>query len=227
MAIKTLDDLLRAVQDRPRKRLAVAWANDAHTLEGVNAAVETGLVEAILVGDEPTMRQVCQELALPPERFRFIHAATDSEAAAKAVGLIRSGEADLLMKGHEFLPFLIGQVGQTGGRKTMGGLENHGGIRAGGGTRRRLLTRRLGGRHHLHKDRLHGGIDLHHGVVHRFLGRFHRLPGILHPLFEFRIQLDGLVMRRFDLGLFGFRQPTHRPPLFHGRGRGNGSRLGR
>jgi len=99
MAIKTLDDLLRAVQDRPRKRLAVAWANDAHTLEGVNAAVETGLVEAILVGDEPTMRQVCQELALPPERFCFIHAASDSEAAAKAVGLIRSGEADLLMKG--------------------------------------------------------------------------------------------------------------------------------
>ena len=99
MAIKTLDDLLRAVQNRPRKRLAVAWANDAHTLEGVNAAVEAGLVEAILVGDEPTMRRVCQELALPPECFRFIHAGSDSEAAAKAVGLIRSGEADLLMKG--------------------------------------------------------------------------------------------------------------------------------
>lgn len=99
MRINTLDDLLRAVKDRPRKRLAVAWANDDHTLEAVNAAVEAGLVEAILVGDEPVMRKVCADHALPVERFRLVHAATDTEAAAKAVALVRSGEADLLMKG--------------------------------------------------------------------------------------------------------------------------------
>lgn len=99
MRINTLDDLLRAVKDRPRKRLAVAWANDDHTLEAVNAAVEAGLVEAILVGDEPVMRNVCADHALPVERFRLVHAATDTEAAAKAVALVRSGEADLLMKG--------------------------------------------------------------------------------------------------------------------------------
>ena len=78
------DDLLRAVQDRPRKRLVVAWANDAHTLEAVNAAVEAGLVEAILVGDEPLMAKVCQEHGFPMERFRLIHAATDREAASTA-----------------------------------------------------------------------------------------------------------------------------------------------
>ena len=99
MRINTLDDLLRAVKDRPRKRLAVAWANDDHTLEAVNAAVEAGLVEAILVGDEAVMRKVCTDHALPVERFRLVHAATDTEAAAKAVALVRSGEADLLMKG--------------------------------------------------------------------------------------------------------------------------------
>ena len=99
MRINTLDDLLRAVQDRPRKRLAVAWANDGHTLEAVGAAVEAGLVDAILVGDEPVMRAVCAELGLPTERFRFIHEATDTDAASRAVGLVRAGEADLLMKG--------------------------------------------------------------------------------------------------------------------------------
>jgi phosphotransacetylase len=99
MRINTLDDLLRAVKDRPRKRLVVAWANDAHTLEAVNAAVEAGLVEALLVGDEPVMVKVCQDHGLPGDRFRMIHAATDAEAAAKAVGMVRSGEADLLMKG--------------------------------------------------------------------------------------------------------------------------------
>jgi len=99
MRINSLDELLHAVKDRPRKRLVVAWANDAHTLEAVNAAVEAGLVEAILVGDEPIMVQACQALGLPRERFRMVHAATDTEAAAKAVAMVRSGETDLLMKG--------------------------------------------------------------------------------------------------------------------------------
>ena len=99
MRINTLDDLLSAVQKLPRKRLAVAWANDAHTLEAVHAAVAAGLVEAILVGDEALMKQVCQEQGFPLERCRLIHAATEAEAAARAVALVRSGEADLLMKG--------------------------------------------------------------------------------------------------------------------------------
>ena len=99
MRINTLDELLHAVQNRPRKRLVVAWANDAHTLEAVNAAVEAGLVEAILVGDEPLIAKVLQELGLPKERFRIVHTPTDTEAATKAVGMIRSGDADLLMKG--------------------------------------------------------------------------------------------------------------------------------
>lgn len=99
MRINTLDELLRAVKDRPRKRLVVAWANDAHTLEAVDAAVEAGLVEAVLVGDEAVMVKVCQEHGLSKERFRMIHAATDAEAATKAVALIRSGEGEILMKG--------------------------------------------------------------------------------------------------------------------------------
>ncbi|MCE1203499.1 MAG: bifunctional enoyl-CoA hydratase/phosphate acetyltransferase [Holophagaceae bacterium] len=99
MRINTLDELLLAVKDRPRKRLVVAWANDAHTLEAANAAVEAGLVEAILVGDEALIEKVCQDLGLPKERFRVVHTATDSEAATRAVAMVRSGEADLLMKG--------------------------------------------------------------------------------------------------------------------------------
>ncbi|MFN7957454.1 MAG: bifunctional enoyl-CoA hydratase/phosphate acetyltransferase [Holophagaceae bacterium] len=99
MRINTLDELLLAVKDRPRKRLVVAWANDAHTLEAVNAAVEANLVEAILVGDQALIAKVCQELGLPKERFQVVHTATDTEAATKAVAMVRSGEADLLMKG--------------------------------------------------------------------------------------------------------------------------------
>lgn len=99
MRINSLDALLHTVKGRPRKRLVVAWANDAHTLEAVSAAVEAGVVEAIVVGDEAVMTQVCQEHGLPKERFRMVHAATDAEAATRAVAMVRAGEADLLMKG--------------------------------------------------------------------------------------------------------------------------------
>ncbi|MBP1771553.1 MAG: pta 2 [Holophagaceae bacterium] len=99
MRINSLDALLHAVKDRPRKRLVVAWANDAHTLEAVSAAVEAGVVEAIVVGDETVMTEVCQAHGLPKERFRMVHAATDTEAATRAVAMVRAGEADLLMKG--------------------------------------------------------------------------------------------------------------------------------
>jgi phosphate butyryltransferase len=99
MRINTLDDLLRAVKDRPRKRLVVAWANDAHTLEAVNGAVKAGLVDVILVGDEAIMTKALEDLGLSSLRFRKIHASTDVEAAAKAVSLMRAGEGDILMKG--------------------------------------------------------------------------------------------------------------------------------
>ena len=99
MRINTLDDLLRAVKDRPRKRLVVAWANDAHTLEAVNSAVKAGLVEPILVGDEGIMTRTLDELGFSALRFRKVHAGSDGEAATKAVSLMRSGEGDILMKG--------------------------------------------------------------------------------------------------------------------------------
>ena len=49
--ITKLDQIVRAVQGRGRKKLAVAYAQDSHTLEAVNAATDMGIVEAILIGD--------------------------------------------------------------------------------------------------------------------------------------------------------------------------------
>jgi len=99
MAITRLEQLLTAVQDRPRKRLVAAYANDAHTLEAVAGAVDRGLVEATLVGDEAVMRDVCASLGLDPARFTFVHEPGETQAAARAVSLVRSGAGQLLMKG--------------------------------------------------------------------------------------------------------------------------------
>ena len=68
MPITRLAQLLDAVQAKPRKRLAAAFANDAHTIEAVNHAVEQGIVDGTLVGDEAVIRSKCQELGIDPAR---------------------------------------------------------------------------------------------------------------------------------------------------------------
>jgi phosphate butyryltransferase len=99
MSITRLEQMLEAVKTKSRKRLAVAYANDAHTIEAVNDAVERGIVDATLVGDEATIRAVCGELGVDPARFVIVHEPVDTKAAARAVALVRSGECQILMKG--------------------------------------------------------------------------------------------------------------------------------
>jgi len=99
MAITRLEQMLAAVQARPRKRMAVAFANDAHTLEAVHGAVTRGIVEATLVGDQAVINARCAELGLDPAGFTILHEPVDTRATAQAVALVRDGECQLLMKG--------------------------------------------------------------------------------------------------------------------------------
>ena len=99
MSITRLEQMLDAVKAKGKKRVAAAFANDAHTIEAVNDAVERGIIDATLVGDESIIRKQCQELGIDPARFIIVHEPVDSKAAARAVALVRSGECQILMKG--------------------------------------------------------------------------------------------------------------------------------
>jgi phosphotransacetylase len=99
MPITKLEQIVEAVKSRPRKRLVAAWANDSHTVAAVGEAVGLGLVEATLVGDEPTIRAVCQAEKLDPARFAIVQESSDVKAAARAVAMVNAGEAQILMKG--------------------------------------------------------------------------------------------------------------------------------
>ncbi len=99
MSITRLEQMLEAVKARPRRRLVAAYANDSHTIEAVHDAVERGIVEATLVGDEDVMRRVCADHGFDPARFTFVHEPVDTRAAAKAVALVKSAGGQILMKG--------------------------------------------------------------------------------------------------------------------------------
>ena len=99
MQITKLEQMFDVLKSRPKKRLVAAWAIDAHTIVAVSQAVNMGIIDAILVGDEAIIKSVCAEHGIDPSIFRIVSAASDVEGAARAVELINAGEGDFLMKG--------------------------------------------------------------------------------------------------------------------------------
>jgi len=97
--ITKLAQVIDLVKSKPKKRLVAAFANDDHTIEAVNHAVELSIVDAILVGDKPTIENVCKQLNLDVNKFTIVHEPDEMKAAAKSCELINQKEADILMKG--------------------------------------------------------------------------------------------------------------------------------
>lgn len=99
MSITKLEQMFDVLKSKTKKRLVAAYANDAHTIGAVSGAVDRGIVDAVLVGDEATIRKVCAEHKIDPGKFRIVQEADEVKATEKAVELIKKGEGDVLMKG--------------------------------------------------------------------------------------------------------------------------------
>ena len=99
MAITKLEQMFDILKNRSRKRLVAAFANDAHTIMAVSMAIDKGLIDATLVGDEETIKKVCSEHNIDVSKFRIVQEADENKAGPKAVALINAGEGDILMKG--------------------------------------------------------------------------------------------------------------------------------
>jgi len=99
MAITKLDQMFDLLKSKSKKRLSVAYANDTHTIEAVYAAVEKGIVDATLTGDEATIKKICADHHMDASKFEILHEPNEAKAATLAVQLINEGKANLLMKG--------------------------------------------------------------------------------------------------------------------------------
>lgn len=97
--ITKLSQIIDAVKGRPRKRLVVAYGQDAHTLEAVNRAVGMGIVDATLIGETARIEEACRVCGIDAGRFSVIDESNDVNCIDYAVKMIRDGRADVLMKG--------------------------------------------------------------------------------------------------------------------------------
>lgn len=97
--IRNFKEVLEIAVQRGPKTIAVACADDAEVLVAVEGARKAGIAEAILVGDLDKIDALCAELDIPAELYERVDVKDMAEASLKAVSLVSSGKADILMKG--------------------------------------------------------------------------------------------------------------------------------
>ena len=92
--------------------MAVACANDEHTLEAVVHARREGIVEPLLVGDRKVIKEILSGLGeeIPEENIYDVPMEDLKSACEKAVKLVRDGKADFLMKGKVDTKIILKEV---------------------------------------------------------------------------------------------------------------------
>jgi len=98
--MKSFDELADKVKSFPKARVAVANAVDASVLEAVVRADADEVADAVLVGPEARIRSAAEQAGVDLSICEIVDAPDELSAAAKAVELVASGSADVLMKGY-------------------------------------------------------------------------------------------------------------------------------
>jgi phosphate acetyltransferase len=89
---------------------AVAHPCEASALAGAIEAASLGLITPILVGPAAKIREIASKNAIDLGTARVMDVPHSHAAAARAVALVREGEAELLMKGSLHTDELLGAV---------------------------------------------------------------------------------------------------------------------
>jgi phosphotransacetylase len=91
--------LLARCKNLPAIPTAVAHPCEESALLGAVEAAQKGLIDPILVGPIAKIREIARKARVDLTRVQLVDAPHSHAAAAKAVELVRQGQAELLMKG--------------------------------------------------------------------------------------------------------------------------------
>lgn len=97
--IKSFEEVLKIAKERGPKKVAVACAQDRDVLKAIEDARKRGIVEAILVGDQAQIEIIAKEEGIDLSAYEVIDLPDLQEASLKAVTLVSSKEAHMVMKG--------------------------------------------------------------------------------------------------------------------------------
>ncbi|WP_042678449.1 phosphate butyryltransferase [Anaerosalibacter massiliensis] len=108
--LKDFQDLLDLAKSKGPKKVAVAVAADKDVLVAIKNAKDLEIADAILVGDKEKIEEIGDEIQLDLSKFEIVDEKDPVEASRKAVSLVSSGKAHVVMKGLVDTAVIMKQV---------------------------------------------------------------------------------------------------------------------
>lgn len=99
MTLKSISSFIEMAKKGPKKRVAVAAAEDEPVLMAVSNAISEGIIEPVLVGDEKQIREIAEKISFSLDGIEVVNELNPAVSCKKAVALIKEKKADILMKG--------------------------------------------------------------------------------------------------------------------------------
>ena len=99
MALKHLSEFKQLLAGKPARRLVLAAAQDHNSLSSVLRAANDGFIDPILVGKKEEIYNLAAQNNFDLTGVRVVHEPDSEMAIEIAVRMIRSNQADILMKG--------------------------------------------------------------------------------------------------------------------------------
>lgn len=117
--------LIARANAKPPVKTAIAWPCDEVSLGGAFQAFKDRLIAPVLVGPETTIRSLAERMELDLGTIRIVDVGVSRSAALQAVGLARTGEVQMLMKGSLHTDELMGAVVSREGGMRVGRRISH------------------------------------------------------------------------------------------------------
>lgn len=97
--LKNFSEILELVKNEKRKTVAVAMAEDADVLKALEKARAMGLTKAIVTGNPENIIKIMSELNINKNNYKILAANDEKSSVETAIAQVRSGNAQVLMKG--------------------------------------------------------------------------------------------------------------------------------
>jgi phosphate butyryltransferase len=111
MHLKKLSDLIGIAKNKQqKKRLVLASAEDEFSLQAISALDKLGLIDPILIGNPEKIAETIEEEKIDLSNYEVHSAIGEKDSARISVEYIKTGKADILMKGLVSTRILLKEI---------------------------------------------------------------------------------------------------------------------
>lgn len=123
-----LDQIEKQITGRGVGRIAVVAAHDEAVIQSLIPLYKKGLIQPTLIGNRDEIFRIADELGMDLSQINIIKETDPSKCAEIGVGLVGTGEADIIMKGHLQTADLLRAVLEKEKGLRTGNLLSHCGV---------------------------------------------------------------------------------------------------